>query len=71
MSSRVGMIHPTQPRIGVGTSQNNVDSVLSQVIRQRRRRRPQRGGGIIKRRRRTVYKKPRAKTYRHSTRRRR
>lgn len=55
MTSRVSVVHPSQPRIGVGTG-SNYDSILLRSFRQRRqptfRRSGTQVGGGVKRRRR-------------------
>ena len=60
MTSRVSLIHPSQPRIGVGTG-SNYDSILLRSFRQRRQPTFRRGGsqvgGGVKRRRRRYHRK--------------
>lgn len=69
MSSRVGIIHRSQPRIGVGTSSNyGMDAFMNRNFRQRRLPSParptQRGAGIGRRLPRRRYKKRNPKRYR-------
>ena len=59
MTSRVSVIHPSQPRIGVGTG-SNYDSILLRSFQQRRQPTFRRDGGTqlggsLKRRRRRRY----------------
>ena len=60
MTSRVSLIHPSQPRIGVGTG-SNYDSILLRSFRQRRqptlRRSGTQVGGGVKRRRKRYHRK--------------
>lgn len=70
MTSRVSAIHPSQPRIGVGTG-SNYDSILLRNFGQRRRptinRRRNQIGGVLKRKRRHHRKYKRNPKRYHST----